>query len=172
MKKADYRILHEGRDVTANWGPHLVSMTINDERGRLSDSVKIVLDDHKHAIALIDTGSWIDVYAGYEQNLTHFGTYQCNQILLSERARTYTITATAADFKQSLTVPTDRTYESGSLSSLVSHIAQKHGYQSKLHPSLVNAMHPHLDQLGESDMALLTRVANEHDALVKPWRGT
>ncbi|WGV98814.1 contractile injection system protein, VgrG/Pvc8 family [Vibrio sp. YMD68] len=171
MEKAFFRILHQGKDVTPNWQPYLVSLTITDERGRHSDKCVLVLDDSKQNLALIDTGSWLDVYLGYEHDLRPFGTYQCNKIDLDELAGTYTVTAQAADFKQSLMAPNDATYGPTTLDALTRIVAERHGYIAKVHPDLINASIPHIDQVSESDMAMLIRVAKEHDALVKPLAG-
>lgn len=171
MKTAAIKIEHEQRDVTDNWRPYIKSLSITDARGRLSDTCRVVLNDSKQNLALIDTKSWLNIYAGYVNDVRHFGSYQCNNIVLDEVAGTYTITATAADFRQSLMAPASATYEGETVTSLTMSIAQKHGYQAKIHPSLSNQALPHIDQTGESDMAMLRRVLAEFDAMVKPLAG-
>lgn len=60
-----------------------------------------------------------------------------------------------------------RSWHNESFDSLVTTIASEHGYLAKIHPALSNIAISHLDQMDESDMNLLTRLATQYDALLK-----
>ncbi|MCF1459023.1 MAG: hypothetical protein LPH21_16185, partial [Shewanella sp.] len=81
---------------------------------------------------------------------------------------TLTIHAKAAKFKGSYKAPRDATFDDITLGQLVQQMADAHNYEAAVSPALAAVHYPHIDQVGESDMALLTRLAREQGAMAKP----
>ncbi len=54
---------------------------------------------------------------------------------------------------------------------MVKKVAVEHGLQSSVSQRLLAVALPHIDQIDESDMNLLSRVARNHDAIAKPGDG-
>ncbi|KAA9010333.1 contractile injection system protein, VgrG/Pvc8 family [Histidinibacterium aquaticum] len=68
-----------------------------------------------------------------------------------------------------LTEQRSRSWPDGTtFGTLVETIATEHGLEPAVAPSLAGAVLPHLDQVDEADINLLTRVARDRDAIVKP----
>ena len=84
--------------------------------------------------------------------------------------RRLVIRATAAELpsRSSLKAPRCRAWDEVTLGSLVATVASEHGYEARVDPSLADSPIAHVDQVAESDLHLLRRVAGQHyDATVR-----
>jgi hypothetical protein len=73
--------------------------------------------------------------------------------------------------RQGFKRPRTRPWEDVSISDIVSTIAAEHGYTPKVAQGLAAEQITHLDQLDESDLHFLTRLARERGAIAKPAGG-
>lgn len=167
----DYRIEANGQDITKLLQENSAQITITDEAGYRSDKVTITLNDT--GIALPDSGAVLAVYAGYKNSLRLMGRYVVDEVSLSTPPSVMTISACAAPMDKSSvsTVPLQtqksRSFPAGTISDLVQTIAKEHGLNPAVAFSLSQIKLQHIDQIDESDMNVLTRVAKEHDAIAK-----
>lgn len=167
----DYRVEANGNDITQLLKGQSGQITITDEAGYKSDKLSITLSDSR--IALPDSGAELTVYMGYRNNLRLMGKYVVDEVTLSFPPDSMTITANAAPLKKSnsgftpLQSQKSRSFPAGTISDLVSAIANDHALTPAVAPSLANVPLPHIDQIDESDMNVLTRIAKEHDAIAK-----
>lgn len=172
-----YKITVNGSDL--DLGKRLVSLSCHDESGIKSDSCDIVIDDRDSAIAIPNTGAVLDVFLGYADSplpedvgLSHIGNYVVNEILISGPPDRISIKAHAADFKSTLKEKRSGSFVGSTIGSLVSSIASKHGLIPKVASEFANVVIDHIDQTNESDMHLLTRIAEKYGAIAKPANGT
>jgi hypothetical protein len=168
----DFRILADSADITAAIRARLVSLSVTDEAGTDSDSAEITLDDRDGVIALPRTGAQLEIGMGYkESGVLTMGRYVVDEISLSSNPQTLRIRSRAADLRQGLKRPRTRPWEDVSVSDIVSTIAAEHGYEPKVAQALASEQIKHLDQLDESDLHFLTRLARERGAIAKPAGG-
>jgi len=74
--------------------------------------------------------------------------------------------------KTALTDQKKRSWPEGTtISAMVEKIAGEHGLEPAVSNSLSDLALPHIDQIDESDINLLSRVARDHDAIAKPGDG-
>ncbi|WP_430735368.1 contractile injection system protein, VgrG/Pvc8 family [Halodesulfovibrio aestuarii] len=124
-------------------------------------------------IALPDSGAELTVYMGYRDKLRLMGKYVVDEVSLSFPPDSMTISANAAPLDKSnsgftpLQSQKSRSFPAGTISDLVSTIAKEHNLAPAVAPSLAQVPLPHINQVDESDMNVLTRVAKEHDAIAK-----
>jgi phage protein D len=169
MLEADYKVLADGQDITAKIRDRLLSLTVHDASGLESDTLTLVLDNRDLAIAFPATGAALQVWIGYKQQpLTFKGVYQVDELEDTLDTDELTIHAKAARMKGSLKAPKDASYDDISFGDLVAQIAGEHGYDSAINDELAPVMFTHIDQKGESDLNLLSRLAKEHNAIAKP----
>ena len=167
----DYRVEANGRDITKLLQGQNGQITITDEAGYKSDKLSITLSDT--GITLPDSGAELTVYMGYRDNLRLMGKYVVDEVTLNFPPDSMTITANAAPLKKSnsgftpLQSQKSRSFPAGTISDLVSTIAKEHSLAPAVAPNLAQEPLPHIDQIDESDMNVLTRVAKEHDAIAK-----
>ncbi len=178
--KPAFEITANDKDITEAIQKRLISLRVTDQSGWESDALEIVLDDGNSgmSLALPTTGAELDLKLGYDGALHRFGLYIVDAIELSGPPNQIRIQAKAAPQdatpkgKTSLRTQKTRSWESGTtLQTLVSQIANEHGLEPALGQSLKSIALPHIDQVNESDINLLTRVAKDYDALVKPVAG-
>jgi phage protein D len=173
--RPDFSIQAGSRDITAAVRDRLLELSITDEAGIKSDQLKLTLDDRRQngAVAsLPGMGMRLSVSLGYvESGLRDMGEYLVDEIELRHPPATLSVGARAADMSGPFRSRKTRSWEASTLGDMVERIAAEHGYTPKVDAELGRIAVPHLDQVAESDMALLTRVAEKHDAVAKPVHG-
>jgi hypothetical protein len=176
-----FRILADNNDMTAAVKDRLLEITVIDEAGIESDSVKISLDDRRGedgSIAQLPSiGTKLSIYMGYlETNVINMGSYVVDEIEIRNPPRTLDVMAKAADMTGAFRSPKTRSWDNDdgdplTLGKIVKVIADEHGYIPKVDPELASISYEHIDQTEESDMNLLTRLADKVDAIAKPVDG-
>ena len=171
MGQLTYRVLADKVDVTSLIQDRLLSLRITDESGLTSDSLEIKLDDRDMAIEWPKHGAELTVFLSTQAiGFLSMGIYVVDEIEHSGPPLTMTIRAKACDMRASFKAPKTRSWESVTIASLVQTIAAEHRLIAKVSDAIGSVLIPHLDQTNESDLHLLARLANEHDAIAKPVR--
>lgn len=175
-----YQVIANGSNITALVQSRLVSLSLTDATGLESDMLEIVLSDTDptNPIQLPPTGAEIEFLLGYDGINSPMGLFICDETELAGWPTELTIRARAAVYDKSKGGKTDlqtqknRSWPSGTmLADMVSKIAKDHGLEPAVAQSLKTIKLPHTDQIDESDINLLTRLAKKYDAIVKPSAG-
>jgi len=165
-----FRVIADGQDVTQRIADRLVELTVSDEAGGTSDTLDIRLDDREHAIELPRRGAELEVAIGMGEAKT-MGRYVVDEVTLEGPPATLSIAAKAADMRQSLKSQKTRSWDETTLGDVVSAIAGEHGLEAKVATELAAVSLTHVDQTEESDLHLVTRLAQRHGATAKPAGG-
>lgn len=168
MKQADFMVLANGVDITAKIRDRLVSLAVHDAAGIESDTVTIELDNRDNAIALPPRGAQLNVWMGYVGELVFKGVFEVDELEEPLDDEALVIHGKAAKMSGAFKAPRDRTYDDITFGQLVEQIATAHGYEPAVSEALATIVFEHIDQRGESDMNLLTRLARDHGAVAKP----
>ena len=115
----------------------------------------------------------LHVFLGYGDRLTPMGIYYRAEVDIELVPRKLVVRATAADLRSrsTLKAPRTRAWDEVTLGALVVGIAAEHGYAARMDPSLDESPIAHVDQVAESDLHLLRRVAGHYDATPKAAAG-
>ena len=169
-------------DITKQINARLISASFTDNEGFKSDSLTILLDDRDNAVALPSTVAEIKVWMGYvETGLEYLGLFISNDYHLSGPPDVFEIKATAAHLGNSETIngirstlkeKKNRSWHEKTVAEIVETIAIENGYEPRVFEELGSEVIPHIDQLCESDMHFLTRLARDRNATFKPAGGT
>jgi len=171
MKPA-FLVTHDSTDITGKIADRLLLLRTTDEAGVTSDQFELALDNRDGAIAIPETGAVLQVALGYEgQPLYDMGRYTIDEIESSGMPRTLSLRGKAADMKASLKNQKKRDWEKTTLGKIVETIAGEHGMQAKVAEKYRDITVDHLDQTYESDMNILTRLAEQYGAVMKPAGG-
>jgi len=168
---AIYRLLVNGIDVGTQVQDRLIRMQITDNRGIESDSIEIELSDHDGLVEIPPKGAEIEVWIGWSNTgLVYKGKY-----LVKERGHQgtpdiLTLRAEAADLKTAFKKKKERSFDNKTIKDIVNTIASEHGLVPKVNEDLGAVLLPHIDQ-NESDANLITRIADEHDAIATVKNG-
>ncbi len=175
-----YRITVNGENITSLLAARLSSLVLTDVAGVESDTVSLTLTDHLpfQRLEIPPTGAEIEVALGYRSRLRDMGLFIADSIDVSGPPDEMQIRATASVHgktsggKTALTDQKTRSWSVGTtLGDLVAKISGEHGLDPAVSASLGSKTLPHIDQIDESDIALLTRLAREYDAIIKPGGG-
>ncbi|TLP67075.1 late control protein D [Parasedimentitalea maritima] len=175
-----FRITVDGTDISGVLAPRLVSLTLTDAAGVQSDNVQITLSDTTLFGRLVEprAGAEIRVWLGYPLQLKYMGMFTADSVEVEGPPDRMMITGLATingettSGKTALTDQKKRSWPEGtSIGALVEKIAGEHDMEPAVSQSLADLALPHIDQIDESDMNLLSRVARDFDAIAKPGDG-
>lgn len=170
--KPIYRITLDGRDITPTVQPRLGSLTLTDNRGFEADQVEIVLDDADGQLAIPARGVTLSVAIGWEATgLVDKGSYIVDEVEHSGAPDQLRIGAKSADLRTGLTTKKEKSWAGHTIAEIVKSIAKAHGVTPKVSAKLGGRKIEHIDQTGESDANLLTRLARDHDAIATVKKG-
>lgn len=163
--KPTYRIVADGKDITALINDRLLSLRTSDKPGMDSDDFELRIDDRDQAVALPSRGAGIEVYLGYTgQALTRLGRYTVDEIELSGPPDTLVIRGKASDMRGSGKTVRSGSWENVPLQQIVRDVAARNGWQPVCP---VQTKVPRVDQLNESDYNFITRLAKQYDCTAK-----
>jgi phage protein D len=178
--KPAFRVEVDGSDITSILLPRLVSLHISDAAGVQSDRLSFTLSDSNGFARIQEpaVGSEIKVWLGYGVSLKYMGLFIADQVEVSGPPDSMTVSGVASPHgatpsgKSAITEQKSRSWPIGTtVRSLVDRIAGDHGMRPAVSASLASLELPHLDQVDESDINLLSRVALDLDAVAKPGDG-
>ncbi|RDH41502.1 phage late control D family protein [Zooshikella ganghwensis] len=159
----NFKILANQKNITQLIADRLIKLTLQDEAGTKSDAVTIELDNRNQAINFPKTGAELEIWlCGIYK-----GLYVVDELEESLDDDSLTLHGKAANMKGSIKAPHDASYDTITLQDLANQVASKHGYQLAINPKLAAIQFEHIDQRGESDLNLLTRLAGQHNAIAK-----
>ena len=175
------RIFANGADLAHILATRLQSVSVTDAAGLEADTLELVLADHddQAPLQLPPTGAELEVWLGYEDTGTQrMGLFVVDELEADGFPERLTIRARAAPYEGSrggkvhLQTQKTRAWPKGTkLGDMVAKIAKEHGLQPAVSASLRGLALPQFDQVDESDLALLVRVAQRYDGVVKPGGG-
>lgn len=171
MKPA-FRIMHGSADITALIADRLKSLRITDQAGVTSDQFDLSLDNRSSAIVIPETGAVLSVALGYDgQLLIDMGKYTIDEVESTGLPRVLSLHGKAADMKASLKSQKKRNWDKMTLGKIVETVAGEHGLTAKVADRFRSIPTDHVDQVYESDLNLLTRLAEQYGAVMKPAGG-
>ena len=175
--KPVFRIRANDQDITSALSNNLISLNLTDEAGNKADSLTLILSDNSPGYQLPKSGAKLELWLGYDDQAKSMGVYIVSDIELSGPPSKMTIKASAAPLSSNsgsfgqLQTQKTRSWDNVSLGDMVRTIAKEQGLKPAVAERFDKIIIPHIDQTSESDINLLTRLAKDHDAMVKPTAG-
>lgn len=164
--KPIYCITVDNNDISLNLITRLMQLRIENKRGFEVDTLDLTLSDHDGMLQIPSKGAVIKAWIGWQHSgLVYKGSYIVKEVEHSGAPDTLRIRATSADMKASLKQKKERSYDNVLLKEIVEKIALEQELDVEISDTLADHKIIHLDQ-NESDANLLTRLADEHDAIV------
>lgn len=167
------------QEITALIQQRLLTLSVTDEAGMQADRLSVTLDDRDAAFEWPAQGAELTLWLQDSTNPTPeasssmrlMGTYLVDEVAHSGPPARLTIEASAADMSASLKAPRTRSWDKIPLGDLIKSLAAEHQLMPRCETQLAQQIIEHLDQTQESDLHLLTRIAKERGAVVKPVQG-
>lgn len=162
-----------GTDITGNIADRLISLSISDEAGITSDRFDLSLDDRDHALGWPGAGVQLEIALGYRETggARTMGRYTVDEVESSGPPAALSLRGAAADMLASLKSQRRADYDGKTLGEIVRTIAARHQLTPQIAARFESQPVEHLDQTDESDLHLLTRLAEQFGATAKPAAG-
>lgn len=165
----------EGEDITDIIRENLINLTLKDHGAGSKKSDEVTFTVVSPDLKLPAKGVKISVALGFGGSLVNKGTFVVDARSAgasSKLPRTVEVTARAFSKTNerghsALQSQKTRAFSGITLGELVNTLASEHGLTARVHSSLVDIPLSHTDQIGESDMNLMTRVAGHFGAVSK-----
>lgn len=164
-----FRIVADGKDITALINDRLLLLRTSDKPGMESDEFELRIDDRAQAVSLPARGANIEVYLGYQgQALARLGRYTVDEVEVTGPPDTISIRGKASDMRGSGKTTRNASWENVSLQQIVRDVAARNGWQAVCQ---VATKLPRVDQRNESDFNFVTRLAKQYDCTAKVAEG-
>jgi phage protein D len=160
-----YRLIVNGQNITPTVNGRLINLTLTDERGDKADQLDITLDDHEGLLAMPPQKATIECWIGWKDALVYKGRFTLDEVSHSGPPDVLTLRARSADFKGSIKRKREQSYHGVKLGDILSAVATRNGLQQAIDAELAATPIDHLDQTGESDLNLITRLGEQYGAV-------
>ncbi|MCY1219231.1 phage late control protein GPD [compost metagenome] len=167
-----YTLTLNGKDISRVFEGRLIGLTLIDNRGFEADQLDIELDDHDGMLDLPEKGVHLSLGLGWaDTGVVDKGRYKVDELEHTGPPDRLTIRARSADLGSDLTTRKERSFRDKTIGAIVRAIAGKNELVAVIAAKLANQVVEHLDQTGESDANLLTRLAKDYDAIATVKQG-
>lgn len=161
------KLVVDGTDITEAVEKRLDSIRLTDNRGMEADTLDISLSDHDGALAIPPRGAKIDLWLGWTTSgLVYKGSYTVDETEHSGSPDVLSIRARSADLRETLKTKREQTWKDATLREILTTIALRSQLDLKIAPSLGDQLIAHLDQANESDANIISRLAEQFDAVI------
>lgn len=166
----DFRVTLGGRDLTDRLRPRLISLGITEKRGDEADQLELVLSDRRGDVPLPPEGAVLHVAIGWrspdgKRDLVDKGSFKVDEVEHGGPPDTVTIRAHAVDFTGTLPRRRQTSWHDTTIGAIVAAIGARNGLEPRTAPDLAAVAVTSLTQNLESDLALLKRLGERHDAV-------
>lgn len=167
-----FRLSVSGRDISDKVRPRLISLNLTEKRGTDADELDIVLDDSDGQLDIPPKGAaitlalgWRDLSNDLEPALIDKGSFTVDETTHSGAPDRITIRAKSADLTRAFRSRRESSWSDTTLGDVLNELAGRNGLQLALSAELASTAVSFLQQGRESDVALITRLGRDHDAV-------
>jgi len=163
--RPNFRIIYQGKDITADFAPQVLGVSYIDKRHGEADEASLNLQNSDgrwlEAWAPAD-GDVFQLYYGYAGNQVYAGEFSVDEWSVSGDAGgdKVEIKGLAAPKTKALRTPNTVAYEKTSLAEIVGKIAAKHGLEQE--GAIEDISFDRITQNGERDLEFLKRLADDY----------
>ena len=162
---AIYRITVNDIDISSTLASRLIGLTLQDNRGMVADSVDLTLDDSDHALDIPSVGAEMKVWLGWsDTGLVYKGAFLVTGGSHSGAPDVLRISAESTDLAEAFRQKRERSFHQQTVAEIFQALAFEYGLKVLVHASLSSRLVSHIDQ-NDSDANIMTRIADEHDAI-------
>ena len=166
-----FKIEVEGFDISAKIAERLISLNIKDNRGLEVDSIDIELDDSDGLLDIPPTGAKIQAWLGWSNiGLIDKGIYKVESTAHRGTPDVLSITALANDISEGLKQKRERSFSNKTIQDIFTTVATQYELKPIVHEKFASKVIKYIAQ-NESDANLITRIADENDAIATVKNG-
>lgn len=160
-----FRVEVDGEDISPMMASRLISLSVKDNRGLVVDSIDIELDDSDGLLTIPPKGAMIQVWLGWsDKGLTDKGVYKVESTSHRGAPDVLSISAQANDISEGLKQKRERSWSKKSINDIFQAVASEYDLKCIVHEKFKSKIIQYIAQ-NESDANLITRIADENDAI-------
>lgn len=168
VRKSIFKIIYDGKDITTDITPNVISIVYNDNDEKEADNIEITIED----VDALWRNSWypqkgstITLSIGYDSDnlLIQCGTFEIDEITISGPPDVISIRAIATSYSKAMRTKKSKSFENQTLRQIAQYVAGQNGLT--LVGNIANVNFIHLTQNREKDLSFLARIANEYGYL-------
>jgi len=174
------RVTIDGRLISGFVYSQLSSVRVTDAAGFVSDTAEVTFTNVSalSRFKMPDPGAEVEIALGYLFGFRKMGVYIADEVEEGSPPRNITVVCRAKAQGESsggmgpIHQQKTRTWQAGlTLKAIASTIASDNGLKPAITDAAAAIVPGHIDQIDESDIAVLTRIALAHDLIAKPAGG-
>jgi len=174
------RVTIDGRLISGFVFSQLSSVRVTDAAGFVSDTAEVTFTNVSalSRFKMPDPGAEVEIALGYLFGFRKMGVFIADEVEEGSPPRNITVVCRAKAQGESsggmgpIHQQKTRTWEAGlTLKAIASTIASDNGLKPAITEAAASIVPGHIDQIDESDIAVLTRIALAHDLIAKPAGG-
>jgi len=160
-----FRVEVDGVDISPLMASRLMSLSIKDNRGLVVDSVEIELDDSDGRLNIPPKGAIIQVWLGWSNTgLFDKGKYKVDSTTHRGAPDVLSISAMANDVSEGLKQKRERSWNNHTIQEIFEKVGTEYELKVIVHEKFASKKVKYIAQ-NESDANLITRIADENDAI-------
>lgn len=160
-----FRVEVDGVDISPLMASRLMSLSIKDNRGLVVDSVDIELDDSDGMLSIPPKGATIQVWLGWSNTgLFDKGKYKVDSTSHRGAPDVLSISAMANDVSEGLKQKRERSWNNHTIREIFEKVGVEYELKVIVHEKFASKKIRYIAQ-NESDANLITRIADEQDAI-------
>ncbi|MBF4456793.1 DNA primase [Acinetobacter sp. SK-43] len=166
-----FRVEVDGVDISPQMATRLMSLSIKDNRGLVVDTVDIELSDADGLLNIPPKGAKIQVWLGWSNTgLFDKGVYKVESTSHRGTPDVLSISAMANDVSEGLKQKRERSWSDKTIQQIFEKIGDEYNLKVIVHEKFADKTIKYIAQ-NESDANLITRIADEHDAIATVKNG-
>lgn len=166
-----FRVEVDGVDISPVMASRLMSLSIKDNRGLVVDSVDIELDDSDGLLTIPPKGAIIQVWLGWSnKGLVDKGKYKVESTSHRGAPDVLSISAMANDVSEGLKQKRERSWSDKTIQEIFQKVGAEYEMKVIVHEKFASKKIKFIAQ-NESDANLITRIADENDAIATVKNG-
>lgn len=166
-----FRVEVDGVDISPQMATRLMSLNIKDNRGLIVDTVDIELDDSDGLLNIPPKGAIIQVWLGWSNTgLFDKGKYKVDSTSHRGTPDVLSISAMANDVSEGLKQKRERSWSDKTIQEIFEKVGAEYELKVIVHEKFASKMIKYIAQ-NESDANLITRIADENDAIATVKNG-
>lgn len=166
-----FRVEVDGVDISSLMASRLMSLSIKDNRGLVVDSVDIELNDADGMLSIPPKGAIIQVWLGWSNTgLFDKGKYKVDSTSHRGAPDVLSISAMANDVSEGLKQKRERSWSDKTIQEIFEKVGAEYELKVIVHEKFASKKIKYIAQ-NESDANLITRIADENDAIATVKNG-
>ena len=166
-----FRVEVDGVDISSLMASRLMSLSIKDNRGLVVDSVDIELNDADGMLSIPPKGAIIQVWLGWSNTgLFDKGKYKVDSTSHRGAPDVLSISAMANDVSEGLKQKRERSWSDKTIQEIFEKVGAEYELKVIVHEKFATKQIKYIAQ-NESDANLITRIADENDAIATVKNG-